>query len=252
MEIPIESFRLKEIREDLGLTQAAFAKKLSINTTADIERGRTKLSGLITMQLLKDYHINPLWLFGESQQKYLNPNDGDVIPKTITVDNDGHENILLVNEKAAAGYAQNIGDREYYEELPAFSFPISEYRNASYRGFQIEGYSMAPAILPNDWVISKALSSIEEIKNGGIYVVVEDEGIRIKKLINNADNQTITLISINQDYTADTINYNQVKELWEFHSKLTQELVLQTQDVKLDAIHRDVQIIAEQLKGKGG
>ena len=46
MENDITIKRFTDIRRDLGYTQAEFAELLGIsNTTADIERGRTKLSG---------------------------------------------------------------------------------------------------------------------------------------------------------------------------------------------------------------
>ena len=61
-EITIKRFI--EIRRDLGYTQAEFASILGIpNTTADIERGRTKLSGKVVVELLKQFKVNPLWLF---------------------------------------------------------------------------------------------------------------------------------------------------------------------------------------------
>ncbi|MEM6866739.1 MAG: helix-turn-helix transcriptional regulator, partial [Bacteroidota bacterium] len=72
MENEITVKRFTEIRRDKGFTQAEFASLLGIsNTTADIERGRTKLSGKVVAELLKQFKINPLWLFGESDEKYL-------------------------------------------------------------------------------------------------------------------------------------------------------------------------------------
>ncbi len=248
MEIPMESKKLKEVREELGLTQSAFATQLGIkNTTADIERGRTKISGFVVMQLLKTYHINPLWLYGYSAQKHLNPDHQYVNPKMISVDNVGNENILLVHEKAAAGYAGNIGDPEYYDDLPAFTFPLPEYRNASFRGFQVDGQSMQPALLPGEWIIAKAISNINEIQNGNIYVVVEKEGIRVKKLVVNSDNQSISLISTNPDYPADIISYDDVKELWEFHSKITQEVSTQLPQTQLDQIQQDLKTLSQAI-----
>lgn len=245
--LSIVAKRLKQLREEMELTQVAFAEKLGIATTADLERGRTKLSGKIAMQLLRDFYVNPLWLFGESEQKYLNPNDHDVLPKTITTDQEGNENILLVNEKVAAGYADNLENPEYYESLPSFAIPLPEYHNSSFRAFQVEGYSMSPAILPGEWVFAKALSNINEIASGHIYIVVEEQGIRVKKVINNTDDHTLSLISFNPDYPTDTIGYNRVKELWEFHSKLSREIDVTLPNEKLNAIHKDIRQINEQI-----
>lgn len=249
MDLPIEARRLKELRQELGHTQSEFAQLLDCgSTTADIERGRTKLSGTVVMRLLRDYNINPLWIFGESQQRTLNPDRKDVSPRTISVDAIGEENIVLVNEKAAAGYAGNLGDPEYYQSLPAFTFPLAEYRNATFRGFEVEGHSMYPALLSGEWVIAQAIHNIADIKNGNIYVIVEEEGIRVKKVIKRAENQELLLQSINPDYPSDVITFDQVKELWEFHSKLTKDLSIETQQKKLDDIHKEVLAVKQLIK----
>ena len=72
-ELPSEIRRFKEIREDHDFTQSEFAEQLGIkHSTADIERGRTKLSGRVVTELLRLFNVNPLWLFGYSNQKHLN------------------------------------------------------------------------------------------------------------------------------------------------------------------------------------
>lgn len=241
MTIPIQGLRLKQVREEIGETQTSLAEKLDVGTsTTDYERGRTRLTGKLVAALLENYHINPLWLYGKSEQKYLDPHRREVSPKAISVDNSGQENILMVHAKAAAGYADNLSNPEYYEELPAFTFPLPEYRNASFRGFQVEGFSMMPSIQPEEWIITKAIGDMSDIKNGNIYVVVEDSGIRIKRIIADDDKKRLTLISINPEYPTDQIAYDQVKEIWEFYSKITQQVSLQSTNHKLDEIHQDI------------
>ena len=120
-ELPSEIRRFKEIREDHDFTQSEFAEQLGIkHSTADIERGRTKLSGRVVTELLRLFHVNPLWLFGYSNQKHLNTDSGDISPKVVIVDKEDQENMVLVNQKAAAGYPNNIQDVEWYQKLPAF------------------------------------------------------------------------------------------------------------------------------------
>ncbi len=213
--------RFKEIREELGFTQAAFAAQLGIkSTTADIERARVKLSGRVVMELLRQYRINPLWLYGESTRKYLDPHHADVAPKMITVDNLGQENILLVHAKAAAGYADNLGDPEYYEQLPTFTFPLPEYRNATFRGFQVTGDSMSPSIQPAEWVLAKAVGQISEVRSGQIYVIVEAQSIRIKEVQVSEDKKELTLVSLNPEYPPVKVVTEEVQEIWEYHSKV--------------------------------
>ena len=110
------------------------------NTTADIERGKSKLSGRLIAELLRVYNINPLWIYGLSEDKHLKQSvTTDILPKVITVDNANKDNLVLVNAKAAAGYPQNISDTSWYKQLPAFDLPLPEFRNSTYCGFQVEG-----------------------------------------------------------------------------------------------------------------
>lgn len=250
MSLPIQCKRLREIREELNETQSSFAQKLGIgNSTTEYERGRTKMGGGLVLRLLSDYNINPLWLYGESEHKYLDPREKAVNPSIVTVDNLGFENILMVSEKAAAGYAGNLSNREFHEQLPAFSFPIAEYRNATFRCFQVEGFSMMPTILPNEWIITKAIENINQIKNNNIYVIVDTESIRIKQVWNEADAQYLVLKSINTDYELESVKYSDVREVWEFHSKISKELVLDSTQSKLDLIYKDIKAMKAKLLG---
>lgn len=219
--------RFKQIREENHYTQSDFAKLLGIkNSTADIERGKTKISGKIVAQLLKEFQINPLWLFGESNQKNIQLRTGDVSPKVVTVDAGNNENMVLVNIKAAAGYPQNVQDVEWYQQLPAFDIPLPEYRNASYRGFQVEGDSMLPVLEPKEWVIGKAIASLSEVSSNAIYVVVLPDSVMVKKIRKNdpalpTDVNQALLISLNPEYEPYTVDIDQIMELWEVNSKLS-------------------------------
>jgi len=218
----IEIQRFKKVREDLHLTQQAFAQELELKgSTADIERGKTKLSGKVVMLLFKKFKINPLWLFGESHEQYITLNSSDVSPKVITLEPDGEETILLVNQKAAAGYPHNIQDSEWYETLPAFNLPIPQFRNATYRGFQVEGDSMMPNIRPNDWVLGRALSSITELSDGKIYIVVLHDSVLVKKIQKINNSSRLKLISLNEEYLPIEIDLKEIQELWQVNSKLS-------------------------------
>ncbi len=214
--------RFKQIREENHHTQSDFARVLNIkNSTADIERGKTKISGKVVARLLQVFGINPLWLFGESEQKIIQLHNGDVFPKVVTVDSQNNENIVLVNVKAAAGYPHNVQDVDWYQQLPAFDIPLPEYRNATYRGFQVEGDSMLPVLEPKEWVIGKAVTTINEFTSNSIYVIVLHDSVVVKKIRKHDDVSLMTLVSLNTEYIPYTIKKDQVVELWEVNSKLS-------------------------------
>lgn len=246
--LPIEAKRFKEVREAQNHTQQSFAEYLGIgNTTADIERGKTKISGKIVMQLLDDFGINPLWLFGKSFRQFLNVNDADVSPKVIAVDTHGNDSILLVNQKAAAGYPHNIQDTEWTENLPAFQIPLPQYRNATYRGFQVEGDSMLPNIRPNEWVLGKAVSNISEASDSKIFIVVLYDSVLVKKLQKLPQTPSkVKLISLNPEYLPIEVKVNEIQELWQVNSKLSFGVDEPTDNTLLKQLQQSM----EELKGQ--
>lgn len=249
MENELTIKRFTEVRRDLGYTQADFAAILGIsNTTADIERGRTKLSGKIVVELLKQFKINPLWLFGDSNNKYLNSTGNSVIPKVVTVDSSENDNMVLVNAKAAAGYPQNIQDTSWYKQLPAFDIPIPEFRNASYRGFQIEGDSMLPNLHPGEWVLARAVESLDELSLNKMYVVVLHDAVLVKKVERHPNNEKLILISLNEIYPPYEIKIEDIQEVWQVSSKITFSVDATTEKGLLKQLQESMEELKNQLK----
>ncbi|WP_339704907.1 S24 family peptidase [uncultured Kriegella sp.] len=249
MENELTLKRFIDIRRDLGYTQAEFAKLLGISsTTADIERGRTKLSGKVVTELLKQFKINPLWLFGESEQQYLETSRVSVIPKVVTVDSQERDNMVLVNAKAAAGYPQNIQDTSWYQQLPAFDFPIPEFRNATYRGFQVEGDSMLPNLKPGEWVLAKAVENIDEVNPNKMYVVVLQDAVLVKKIERRPNSNNVTLISLNETYPPYEIKPFQIQEIWQVSSKITFGVDATTEKGLLRQLQESMEELKSQLK----
>ncbi|MBF4984104.1 helix-turn-helix transcriptional regulator, partial [Nonlabens mediterrranea] len=145
-EISIEAQRFKKVREELGKTQSEFAELLGAgSSTADIERGKKKITGKIVTELLRQFFINPLWLYGNSYNKHLETT-ASTAPKIISMNSSDRENMIMVPIKASAGYASNVLDTDWYQDLPAFNIPLPQYKEGSFRAFQVRGDSMLPEI----------------------------------------------------------------------------------------------------------
>lgn len=250
-KLSIEARRFKKVREENGYTQQGFAELLGIGaTTADIERGKTKISGKAVAELLRLFNVNPLWLFGNSFTQFIETNGGDVSPKVITVDRDDNDAILLVNQKAAAGYPHNIQDVEWYETLPAFNIPLPQFRNATYRGFQVEGDSMLPNIRPNEWVLGKAVPSIYEASDSRIYIVVLKDSVLVKKLQKSVSSpEHVKLISLNPEYLPIDVAIKDIQELWMVNSKLTFGLEEPNESTLLRQLQQSMEELKGQIKG---
>ncbi len=248
MENELTLKRFVEIRRELGFTQVQFAALLGVsNTTADIERGRTKLSGKVVSELLRQFKVNPLWLYGDSEEKFLETTKTNVIPKVVTVDNMERDNMVLVNAKAAAGYPQNIQDTSWYQQLPAFDLPIPEFRNATYRGFQVEGDSMLPNLRPGEWVLARAVEHIDYVSANKMYVVVLQDSVMVKKIEKRPNSNNITLISLNENYPPYEIKPFQIQEIWEVSSKLTFNVDATTETGLLKQLQASMDDLKRQL-----
>ncbi|MBS3737469.1 LexA family transcriptional regulator [Mesohalobacter halotolerans] len=247
-KLPLEIQRFKQIRHEQNLTQAEFAEALGIkNSTADIERGRTKLSGQVVMELLKNFNVNPLWLYGESRQKEIDLYKADTMPKVVTVNPDGQDNISMVNQKAAAGYPHNVQDTEWYQKLPAFDMPLPEYRHATYRGFQVEGDSMLPDFRPDDWVLAKAVENLSLATNNKVYIIVLYDSVLLKKIEKQTDGKTLKLISTNDIYPPYVIETKDIQELWEVSSKLTFSVNEHSENSMLKKLEASMEELKAQL-----
>ncbi len=218
--LAIENQRLRQVREEAHITQAEMGRLLELpGSTADLERGRMRIPGRSVMLLHKRFGINPQWLYGESKEKYLRKLQAHTLPQTVVVDASDREHIVLVPEKAAAGYGQNLGDPEYVARLNSFYLPLPQYRNRSYRGFEIAGDSMLPLVQAGDWVLTQAVEQIEDVRSGEIYVVVEADSLRLKKVRRNGDR--LDLISLNPKYPDQQVHLENVLELWQYRSLLS-------------------------------
>lgn len=236
--------RFKIIREMNDLTQKQFAEVLSTrNIIADIERGKTKLSGAIVAKLMKLYGINPMWLYGLSVVKLVKDLQVNTSPKVITLDAEENENMVLVDVKAAAGYPTNVQEPYWYNELPAFNFPLPQYKNATFRGFQVKGDSMFPQFKPKEWVIAKAIDNVKELSNNKICVVVLKDSVLIKQMEIVKDLDYVTLISANKEYPSFEVPLKEVQEIWQVTSKLSFDI----DDVGESANIHDIQLAMQRL-----
>lgn len=114
------------------------------------------------------------------------------MPKVITVDSQGNENVIMVPVKARAGYLNGYGDQEFISTLPAYRIP--GLNNGSYRIFEVEGISMYPTLNSGDLAIGKSIENLQDIRDDRVHIIVTlSDGIVIKRVLNrlNTDGKLI-------------------------------------------------------------
>ncbi len=65
MDLRRIAYRLKEVRNSVGLNQTDFAQSLGLKqgSYSDIERGKANISSHVLMSLIRIYRVNPIWLY---------------------------------------------------------------------------------------------------------------------------------------------------------------------------------------------
>jgi hypothetical protein len=81
---------------------------------------------------------------------------------------------------------------------------------------------MLPNIRPNEWVLGRAVQSVNEVSDSKIYIVVLFDSVLVKKLQKIPGvTKKVRLISLNSEYLPIEIAVKDIQELWQVNSKLT-------------------------------
>jgi len=238
---------LSELRKEKGLNQDDLASFLNISraTLSDYERGKTEPNFSTLMAIAKYFGIsidkmlgnlifeNGEWKKREKGNLKGNPKGNLItssganepglkawgrVPKLVTVDSDGNDNVVMVPLRARAGYLAGYEDPEFIQSLPSYRLPGLSV--GTFRMFEIYGHSMVPTYHESDIVISRYVENLLEIRDDRVYIVVtKREGIVAKRVINRVQIEgKLILNSDNQrhpsEYPPIVINPEEILEIW--------------------------------------
>jgi len=153
---------------------------------------------------------------------------------TVTVDRTGKELISYVPVKAAAGYTRGFSSPQFIEKLPAFNLP--NLPQGSYRMFQVDGESMRQlgggGLHDGDVVIGQYVEDIFSLKDNRVYVVVRNEGLLAKRVINRLTSEEKVLVlksdNKNGQYPDIVIHPKEILEVWELKAFISRQLSFST------------------------
>ena len=148
------------------------------------------------------------------------------MPKVITVDAGGHDNIIYVPVKARAGYLNGYGDTEFMESLPTFRLP--GLNNATYRMFEVEGPSMAPNVMSGDRIIGEWVDAVENIRDNRVHVIVHKGGVAIKRVLNRVRERgklylKSDTIAHRHEFPIVEIDPEDIREIWYGRLKISSD-----------------------------
>jgi len=213
------SKNLKFLRTSRNITQAELCEQLGVQRSmiSAYEDGRSepKLSTLV--KLSEIFHVTVDELVSRDLEtlgrKSLQQKEFKIL--TIAADDQDRENIIMVGQKASAGYLNGYADPEYMESLPQFRIPTLAAHN-TYRAFEITGDSMLP-LVSGTLIIGAYVEHVNEIKSGKTYVLVtHTEGVVYKRVFNYlTENGKLFLVSDNTQYAPYEVHAEDVMEIWE-------------------------------------
>jgi phage repressor protein C with HTH and peptisase S24 domain len=221
------SQRIKLIRKTLDLSQTIFAAEIGITQTSlsQIESGKNGISYDVYKAIISRFKVDPFWLMegtGEMFRKPETQRAGSALPLVVTVSDDGDENIVVVDRKAAAGYLRGSEDPTYFEKLPAFRLP--GFYGKTYRAFEISGDSMQPGIRPGDFLVGGYEEALAHIRSNDIYIaVLHDGSIVAKRIVPLADND-FEFRSDNPEFAPYKVNAADIAQLWHADARITKQL----------------------------
>lgn len=263
---------LKYLRKKSGKTQDGLSSEVSIGRTtiANYEAGISE-PNLETLVLFSKYFgvsLDDLLSKNlDELQKSIEISDGgkkdngyrkqatySAIPRIISVDNSGNDNIIYVPVKARAGYLLGYGDSEFMETLPTFRLP--GLSNATYRMFEVEGPSMAPNVLHGDRIIGEWVDGLEHIRDNRVHVVVHKGGVAVKRVINRlAERGKLYLksdtIAHRHEFPTVEIDPADVNEIWYGRMKISSDFSEPAEVYhRLADLETDVMELKKLLKGE--
>ncbi len=240
------SANLKYLRKKSGKTQDGLSAELKIGRTtiANYESGISEPNVETLCAFAKHFNVSVDDLVSknlevdaliinaaETGQPFIDPKANKTgtftgVPRVITVDKEGIDNIIYVPVKARAGYLLGYGDAEFMEQLPTFRLP--GLSNATYRMFEVEGPSMAPNILNGDRLIGEWVENLNDIRDNRVYIVVHSGGVAVKRVINRLKERgklylKSDTIAHRHDFPTIEIDPADISEIWYGRLKISSD-----------------------------
>ena len=258
---------LKHLRKKAGKTQETLSLELNIGRTtiANYEAGISE-PNVETLLLFSNFYGVTLDMLLSKNLSKDSIIDSDIpktniktipfsgMPRIITVDQGGNDNIIYVPVKARAGYLNGYGDTEFMETLPTFRLP--GLNNATFRMFEVEGPSMAPNVLNGDRIIGEWVDSLEKVRDNRVYVIVHKGGVAVKRVINRlAERGKIYLksdtIAHRHEFPTVEVDPEDIMEIWYGRMKISSDFSEPAEVYhRIANLEMDVMEMKSAMKGK--
>ena len=218
--------KLREENRVRSSRQFALSLDYLPQSLSEILKGRRDVTIELLRKAVDIYKINPVYIYtGEGPMFMTEEDHKSFRVLTIVTNASDDERIVHVPVPAHAGYASELTDPTFIQDLPTFSLPDYKYKVGTHRSFDVAGDSMEPTLFEGDKVICSYLEPTlweTSIKDNYVYVIVTRGDVLVKRLTNEIKaEKALTLISDNGYYEPFDINIGDVREIWYVRAKIS-------------------------------
>ena len=255
-QLPLLNRNIKFLRKRESMTQQAFSDQLGIKRSllGAYEEGRARPNLTVQLSITKQYKLSldqlvkvDLARFGlpTEDQREQGVQAGNVRVLSITVDHKDREQIVLVSEKARAGYTAGYSDPEFVADLPHVQLPFLPA--GTYRAFEIAGDSMTP-VQPGSVIVGEYVTDWSELQDGQTYVLLTaNDGVVYKRVFNQIiDKGHLVLQSDNPSYPPYELAAGDLLEAWE--AKIAIGRISRKPDERVDGMMQMLTKLQREVK----
>lgn len=218
--------KLKSENQVRSSRQFALSLDYLPQSLSEILKGRRDVTIELLRKAVEKYKINPVYIYtGEGPMFMSEEGDKSFRVLTIVTNAREEERIVHVPVPAQAGYATDMSDPAFIQDLPHFTLPDYKYKVGTHRSFDVAGDSMEPTLFEGDKVICSYIEPTlweTAIKDNYVYVVVTRGDIVVKRAFNYLkEKQYLELQSDNNFYEPYQLSLGDIREVWYVRAKIS-------------------------------
>lgn len=218
--------KLREESRVRSSRQFAISLDYLPQSLSEILKGRRDVTIELLRKAVDVYKINPVYVYTGEGPMFMSEEDHKSF-RVLTIVTDSHddERIVHVPVPAQAGYAGEVTDPTFIQDLPTFTLPDYKYKVGTHRAFDVAGDSMEPTLFEGDKVICSYLEPTlweNSLKDNYVYVIVTRGDVVVKRVQNRLKAEKyVELRSDNDFYEPYNVNIGDIREIWYVRAKIS-------------------------------
>ncbi len=218
--------KLKEDNRVRSSRQFAISLDYLPQSLSEILKGRRDVTIELLRKAISMYKINPVYVFtGEGPMFMSEDNHKSFRVLTIVTNSQDDERIVHVPVPAQAGYAGDVSDPSFIQDLPSYTLPDYKYKVGTHRSFDVSGDSMEPTLFEGDKVVCSFLEPTlweSSLKDNYVYVIVTRGDVVVKRIENRLKtDKEVVVLSDNGFYEPYRISVSDIREIWYVRAKIS-------------------------------